>query len=594
MDKKTLIAVVLSVVIISVGFMIQNAFFAPEIPETAAIEETTVQEEAEAQEMETTEITETEAEEPRVYDTAAVVSDNVEPVPNDALPQEIKAETDVFNITFSTKGGVITSLKLKKHMDGDDFVEMIYRNDTDYGAFDIHFGSPDVKPVDDLFHYRKIGNSTFEFYRDYRAPSQNGRPGDVFTLKKTYIFEPQEYLFELKVTIENSIKEYPALDFNGIAYTLGVGPQIGPSFTKLDGRREYRQYYTYYAGKRNKEKMPRDNLLTIDHDYIWAALVGKYFTIIGIPDATEYRLQFRAGSIPGIEESSRMYLSRPIIKSSKNTDIFRFYAGPKVARVLNRYESSDKNAFGVQNLGLEEVIDSGKLLGWLEAVLKALLVMFYKIIPNYGIAIILLTILVKVVLFPITHKSYESTSKMQALNPKIQEIRKKFEKNPQKMNQEMAALYKKEGVSPLGGCLPLVLQMPFFFALYGLLNKHFDLRGAVFIRGWIDDLSSPESIFSFAPFKIPLVGWSDIRLLPILFVVSQLISSKVMQTPSTNDASQSQMKMMTYMMPIMFFFILYESPSGLLLYWSITNVLTMLQQKYLVPLLQKRKAKKGK
>ena len=480
-------------------------------------------------------------------------------------------------------------MKLKEHKDGEDYVDMINTGvdnagDTDYSAFNIHFGDADTAPVEAAFHYRTRGDTTFEFYRDFRAPDT----GRLFTLTKSYIFHPQEYMFEIKITIDNSIKEYPNLDFGGIAYTLSFGPQIGPTFRKLDGRREYRKYYTYAGGKRIKEKMPKNGILSIDHDLNWAAIIGKYFTLIGIPDATDYKVEFKGGEIPGIKDSSRLYFMRPVIKSSKSTDVFRFYAGPKINRALTRYDNSDKNSFGVKDMGLTAVVDSSRLLGWLEAILKAALVLFYKLVPNYGVAIILLTIVVKIVLYPFTHKSFESTARMQELNPKIQEVREAFKSNPQKMNQEIAALYKKEGVSPLGGCLPMLLQMPVFFAMYGLLNKHFDMRGAVFIHGWIDDLSSPESIWNFAPFKLPLVGWSNLRALPILFVATQLFSSKMMQTPSSGQ-SESQMKMMTYMMPIMFFFILYQAPSGLLLYWTVTNVLTALQQKYLTPWLKKRK-----
>ncbi len=131
----------------------------------------------------------------------------------------------------------------------------------------------------------------------------------------------------------------------------------------------------------------------------------------------------------------------------------------------------------------------------------------------------------------------------------------------------------------------MLLQMPVFFALYGLLNKHFELRGSGFI-GWITDLSAPDSIFSFFPAKLPILGWSDIRLLPILFVGTQLLSSKLMQAP--NQSAGGNMKMMTYLMPVMFFFILYDAPSGLLLYWTVTNILSAAQQKF-ISIQQKKK-----
>ena len=177
---------------------------------------------------------------------------------------------------------------------------------------------------------------------------------------------------------------------------------------------------------------------------------------------------------------------------------------------------------------------------------------------------------------------------MQSLAPKVQEIKEKYADNPNKVNQETAALYKKEGVNPLGGCLPMLLQFPFFIAMFGLFNNHFDLRGATFIPGWIDDLSMPESIVNFGDFMLPLLGWNDLRLLPIIFVGTQLITSKITQTPSSG--SNSQMKLMTYALPIVFFFILYNMPSGLLVYWIFSNVLTAGQQYYNNTLKQKRAA----
>jgi len=140
-------------------------------------------------------------------------------------------------------------------------------------------------------------------------------------------------------------------------------------------------------------------------------------------------------------------------------------------------------------------------------------------------------------------------------------------------------MYKQEGINPMGGCLPMLLQIPIFFAMYGLFSNHFDLRGAVFLPPWITDLSAPESIWNFAPVKLPILGWSDLRLLPILFVATQLISGKFMQTPGAG--TNAQMKMMTYGIPVIFFFVLYDVPSGLLVYWIVMNILTIFQQAYI-------------
>jgi YidC/Oxa1 family membrane protein insertase len=205
--------------------------------------------------------------------------------------------------------------------------------------------------------------------------------------------------------------------------------------------------------------------------------------------------------------------------------------------------------------------------------------MIVRVIPNYGVAIIILTILVKAALYPLTRKSYESNAKMQAVQPKVQELREKYKDNQQKQNEEMAKLYKKEGVNPLGGCLPLLAQFPFFLAMFGLFNNHFDLRGATFIPGWITDLSAPDIVLSFGDFTLPLLGWEALRGLPIIFVGTQLLSTKFTQS-ATSSGSSGQMKFMQYGLPLIFFFILYNMPSGLLVYWIFSNILTVGQQYY--------------
>ena len=235
------------------------------------------------------------------------------------------------------------------------------------------------------------------------------------------------------------------------------------------------------------------------------------------------------------------------------------------------------NDFGFRESSLTEMASSRGILAPLETLLKWLLVLCHKIIPNYGVAIILLTLIIKILFFPLTKKSSEATSRMQELAPKIKELQEKYKGNSQKLNAEMAAFYQKEGYNPLSGCLPMLLQIPIFIAMYNLFNNHFDLRGASFIPGWIPDLSVPEYIVSFPDgFSLPILGWTALRALPFIYVGSQLMYGKFTQTPG--QQSPGQMKMMLYIMPIAFFFILYNVPSGLLLYWIFSNLFTLVQQ----------------
>jgi YidC/Oxa1 family membrane protein insertase len=171
----------------------------------------------------------------------------------------------------------------------------------------------------------------------------------------------------------------------------------------------------------------------------------------------------------------------------------------------------------------------------------------------------------------------------------MQELQTKYKSNPQKLNQEMAELYKREGYNPMSGCLPLLIQFPLFIAMYNLFNNHFDLRGAMFIPGWIPDLSQPEALFTFPTLDLVIWKLSAIRALPIIYLFSQLFYGKFTQTASTGQ-NASQMKMMMYGMPIMFFFILYDVPSGLLIYWIFSNLITIVQQIVINDIIKKKKA----
>ena len=277
----------------------------------------------------------------------------------------------------------------------------------------------------------------------------------------------------------------------------------------------------------------------------------------------------------GVPQKDTMYFSRANDGTLVN-DIYSFYAGPKVSKYLDIYNRMGENIFGLNESSLNKVVD-GNWLSWLESILNWILQFFYRFIPNYGVAIILLTILVKLLLHPISKKGMDSTAKMSALTPKIEEIKQKFPDNPEAQNAAMAKIYKEEGINPMGSCLPMLIQFPIFIALYGLLNTNFDLRGSMFIPGWITDLSIPDTIYTL-PFSIPLLG-PAIHLLPILYVISMILSMKITQSGSTAASSQAgMMAFMTYGMPILFFFIMYNAPSGLLLYWSTVNVISIGQQ----------------
>jgi len=250
----------------------------------------------------------------------------------------------------------------------------------------------------------------------------------------------------------------------------------------------------------------------------------------------------------------------------------------RTALYLGPLEYSTIKGLGVD---LENIMSLGKLL---KPISKAVLWIFIRlrmILPNYGWVLIVFAFLIKIVLYPLTNKSMQSMKEMQNLQPKIEELRKKYQGEPQKLNTEQMKLYKEHGVNPMGGCLPLLLQMPILIALFTVFRTTIELRHAPFIW-WITDLSAPDTIFTL-PFAIPIYG-QHVNVLPIIMALSTILQQKLSGTSSSNP----QQKMMTYMMPIMFFFMFNQFPSGLNLYYTLFNLLTVAQQKF-VPIKPKRK-----
>jgi YidC/Oxa1 family membrane protein insertase len=216
--------------------------------------------------------------------------------------------------------------------------------------------------------------------------------------------------------------------------------------------------------------------------------------------------------------------------------------------------------------------------GWYERTFRPVSLLILRIfkffqlfIPNYGIVIILFSILVKIVVYPLTKKSYKSMKEMSRVQPLLTEIKEKYKSDPQRMNKETMKLYKEHGINPLGGCLPMLLQLPLLGALFIVFRSTIQLRGASFIPGWIDDLSGADTIFTF-PFSLPLYG-DQFNILPILMAGTMFFQSKMtMQDP--------KQKAMVYIMPIFMLLIFNQFPSGLNLYYTMFNVLTIFQQKF--------------
>lgn len=330
------------------------------------------------------------------------------------------------------------------------------------------------------------------------------------------------------------------------------------------------------------KRVPRTVTLQTNTPADWVAVKSKFFVQILAPEggAAGYQLTAERALAPGeaqdpsqAPESAEIQAvgakafipERTLNPGESVTQTLKLYTGPKKYSLLRK-------------LGLhqDEVMDFGMwspLCKFLLIVLNAT----YSVIPNYGIAIILLTILIRILFWPLTHKSTESMKKMQELQPLIAELRKKHKDSPRKLQEETMAMYKQHKVNPVSGCLPMLIQIPVFIALFVVLRSAIELRFADFL--WIKDLSEPERLIPFG-FTVPLLGWDALNILPIFMAATQAWQQSM--TPATDAAQQ---KMLLFFMPVMMLVMFYSMPSALVLYWSTNTVIMIAQQ-----LIQKNRA----
>jgi YidC/Oxa1 family membrane protein insertase len=376
-------------------------------------------------------------------------------------------------------------------------------------------------------------------------------------LIKAFVFDPESYSFDMYAIFENTADRPLSLGRGRASYSINWVPGMESSetaakFDELVGVHLVERDFGQKAIRKLKETREFPDKLT------WVGLKRKYFFV-----ALEPRSGLMAASMEPLgEKEERVRLGLDMLPMNiESGDVavnhVRLCVGPMLKDVLE--------SFGP---GFDQVINFG-FFDFFGKILLAGLLWFNKYVQNYGLAIILLTIVVRVGLFPLNQKSYKSMREMQALQPKVNELREKYKKNPQDMNKKMMQLYREHKVNPMGGCLPIAFQMPVFIALFQALRYAVELRGAHFL--WITDLSEPDRLFTLTvPFNLP------INLLPLLVIVAMLLQQRM--TPmSTGAQSEAQQKMMQYM-PVIFGFLFYSMPSGLTVYFLVSTVLGLVQQ----------------
>ena len=584
MDKNTIWAIVLSTVVIIASYLILPKFFPglnPAFGKQAA--NTQTEEVAEPQELnlESSVISETS-------ENAAFVDSEAEEEGQPALvEQKYTIRTDKVEAVFTNKGGDIISYKLLDHkdMDTDDFVQISDNVNSKNRTCAIAFGKADAKIIDEIFNTETDGKSiTFT-----KTMNVNGKKT---TLRKVYSFMDGEYVFKLDVLIHTA--DSNGLDIGGTAYTIRTSPQIGPHFNPKQNRYERREFIAYNGNKYKKIMLSNGQFKEYDKDFIWSGIAGKYFVELLIPSAAENVKTSWYSSKIEINDyaNAQAFVERTAFSGSDINDTYYMYFGPRNDKDLKRYNIAENNGWNLGGKKVTQALQTSGWLNWLEKILKVVLEFLNKLVHNWGLSIIIMTILLKILMFPLSKKQSMGSLKMQDLQPKLKALQEKYKNDQQKLQQETSKLYQQAGYNPASGCLPMLFQFLVLFAMYNLFNNYFEFRGAMFIPHWIPDLSTGDVVKTFN-FNIPLIG-NQLRLLPVIYVATQLLSGKITQYGQTAAPGQSQatMKFMMYGMPLMFFFLFYNAPSGLLLYWLTSNVLQIFQQLLINKMMREKRAEK--
>lgn len=414
-----------------------------------------------------------------------------------------------------------------------------------------------------------FASSNFDLYEDGGTISIKGKYTVDFqltlptgeTLTKSFIFYEDDYHFDMTLRFENFHNKIPDL-----MYDLTWNSPF--AITEKNTIDDLTYSYLYaMVGQELVELQYKDKPASIrtPGDVNWVSVRGKYFHTSIIPIDKKGTVAQLDGFRTKTERFGHIRMSMKFNNNLLQEDKFTIVLGPLDDTYLSHF-----------GIGLEKIMNWGwKIIQPISVGILYSLKFMHRFIPNYGIVLIIFSIIIKLLLYPLTHKSYESMKKMQEIQPLMKELQDKHKNNPQQLNKEMMGLYKKYKVNPAGGCLPMMLQMPLLYALFIVFRTTIELRHAP-LGGWITDLSSPDVIFTL-PFSIPMYG-AGVAVLPILMAVTMIFQQKLTGTAQSNP----QQKYMMYLMPVFFLLLFNNFPSGLNLYYTLFNILTILQQKYFI------------
>jgi len=477
----------------------------------------------------------------------------------------ISISTPLYNIAIAEQGAAVKSFELKnynKTNKKDSPLKQLVPEQLVSGTLFFDLEGQSIPGLKDAVYTAKIDTNETSVFEGEKTIEFILGTSNGIVVKKVFTFKADSYMIDCDIVFQN-----------GSGTSLNDSLVIStPGFFDEETKKRSRFAFEGPVVFVNEEYMDIDpddieEKNTYTGKIGWSGYSERYFMTAVMP-----RLNTNGDTI---DAGVKLFYANDIVTNNyiqkmdrldpgqQGVYSFTFYMGPKSQKILGSYDNSLKNAIN---------------LGFFNIIAKPLLItmnMIYSVIPNYGVAIILLTILIKLIFWPLGTKSYKSMNEMRKVQPLMMEIREKYKNDKQKMNQEIMGLYKTYKVNPASGCLPLLVQMPIFFALYRMLYQAIELRHAPFV-GWISDLSAPDRLFHFN-FAIPMMQEPHgIPMLTLIMGASFFLQQKM--APAVGDPMQAKMMML---MPIFMTVIFINFPSGLVLYMFVNNIISMGQQYYI-------------
>jgi YidC/Oxa1 family membrane protein insertase len=545
MDKRALTAFLLSIIAV----LVYQAFFAPrppQKPETAPMETTVSQSKTAAREAPAVASQAKPAQAaPARHKTISKTRPAAVPV---AVPEkEIIVESNLYKAILSTKGGTLKTFKLKNYRKtpaaDSEWIELVQIKDGMPGPLGMTFTDSDVMIPEEAVYATDATTLDLVKTPDRNRLTLTLTYPDQVKIEKIYNFNPDGYHIELEVRVYN----LSGIPINQNAL-LNWHEYVDPKAETDSYTHEGPVLYVAKSVEREEvKKITKEK--TFGPDVAWGGFETKYFIAAMIP-------QNPSLSSVIVNKDGRNMVStgirgpKQLIPSGQSGFFgYTLFLGPK-----------DHSILKTLNVGLEDAIDFGSWMKWLAMPLLVVLKYINNFVNNYGIAIIILTILIKIAFWPLGNKSYKSMKEMQKLQPQLMAIREKYKGDKQKVGQETMALYKAHKINPLGGCLPMVVQIPVFFALYKALMYAIELRHAPFFW-WIQDLSDKDPYY----------------VTPIIMGATMFIQQKM--SPPAGEPMQQKIMLI---MPVVFTFLFLTFPSGLVIYWLFNNILSIGQQYYIM------------